>query len=195
MKKLLIAALTIAVCITGTTYANATYTFDFNPLSNGASPSTLNAYMTGIYGSTVTAQSAYVFSGDGFGTTAYITTRPTPGSMDIWFTNPISSVSFDGYVFEATPGADLNYKAFDSGGNIVDASALNPGTDGQGSYSSGLYATSVYYLEFSNEGAHDIGVDNIQVTSASNGVPVPGSMTLSAIGLAVVNWMRKRKTI
>ncbi len=182
----------LVICMAGTTFAAVTFTFA--PLPDGATPTALNAYMTSVYGSSVTAQSAYVFSGDGFGADSYLTTRPNPGYMDIWFVDPISSVYFEGYVFEATSGADLRYTALDQNNQTVDTAAWDPGSGAGGSYSSGLFSAPVYHLRFSNSGIHDIGIDNLRVEK-SQAVPAPGAIALGSFGMLLVNWLKKRKKI
>ena len=190
MKKLIMTTI-LVICLSITAQANAAYTFTFDPLSTGASNAAINNYMSTVYGSQVTTQSAHVYTGDGFNNTQYLTTKPSPGYIDIWFTQPISSMSFQGYVFEATPGADFSYSAFDASNNLVDSASWNPGTGGQGSYSSGAYGSPVTHLRFSNSGMHDIGIDNLVVTGKA--IPAPGAMLLGSIGIAFTGWLRRRR--
>ena len=43
----------------------------------------------------------------------------------------------------------------------------------------------------SNEGYHDIAIDNFQVTA----VPAPGALLLGGLGASLVGYLRRRKTL
>jgi hypothetical protein len=115
----------------------------------------------------------------------------------------MTSISGDGYVFDATHGADLVVKAYDSSWNTGGGTVENP-------YSGALIATQTFncgysdntpfsfslnnltdavLFTFSDSGYYDVGIDNLNV----NLVPVPGAFLLGAIGLGVAGMkLRKR---
>ena len=192
MKKIILIA-AIVMCMAGISQAAVTsYTFDFDSLPYLASSGAIGNYMSDIYGSEIKVNNAYISKDPRFNSTGHMSTS-FRGYMDIWFERPITQASFDGYVFDATRGADFSYKAYDKNDQMVDSRAWYV-RDGVGfTYSSDLYKTPVYHLRLSDSGIHDIGVDNF--TGYSNGVPVPGALMLGSIGMAVVNWFRRRKII
>ena len=200
MKKIiLLTAIIMVMCTSGVTHAALTsYTFDFDALQTYASGYAINDYMTPIYGSPVEVRNSYVSNDNGFNPTQYLTTRPEAVYIDIRFVEePIFKVTFDGHVFDASPGSLFNYKAFDADGQVVDAKEWYSFEGTSFSYVSAEYNTSIYSLRFSNENIHAIGIDNLEVSSqgAAASAPVPSGMALGCIGMAVVNWLRRRRAI
>lgn len=91
--------------------------FDFNPLPDGASPSQISAYMTGIQGSAVTVTGSYADDDAWTGnksTAIRNTSHNNPGNndMEILFSQGVNRFSGTGYVYNATNGDDWVLKAY-----------------------------------------------------------------------------------
>lgn len=167
-------------------------------------------YMTSVYGSSVTATGAAAWTNNDVGANwagktgtdkwlrTYGSASVTPGYFQISFdTVPVVAGGFDGYVFEATGSVDFTWMAYDSGyGDRYNPNpaaliswasfdvAVGPVTVG---FNSPL-ARPISLMVFSNEGWHDIGVDNLLVTQ----VPVPGAVLLGLLGLGAAGVRLRR---
>jgi hypothetical protein len=131
----------------------------------------------------------------GSGSDQYLWTRLqllNPGNIRIFLDVPTTSVSFDGYIFKATTGADFTFTAYDKTGQIIYQQSWNPNVNGTGfSYSTGLLPEPAYSLNFSNQGRHDVGIDNLTLTP----IPAPGTGLLGVIGAVLVRTLRRRRTL
>lgn len=194
MKKLVFATI-ITVCMAGLVQAGTTmFTFDDGGLVNVDKDDKISDYMTSKYGSNVTSSGAFVAKDPLFNNTFYISNYHTGTSFEIVFDEAITSASFDWFVFEAGDGSDFKYIAYDAGDNVVDwfVEYTNDNIGGV----SGLreYATPVTRLFFSNDGFHDIAIDNLAVGSNYSAIPAPGAILLASLGVGIVGWLRRRKS-
>ncbi|MBN1343894.1 MAG: hypothetical protein JXQ73_14515 [Phycisphaerae bacterium] len=205
MRKLWFACVVSVMVMTSGAYADMT-TFDFNALADGASPSQVSCYMTGLYGSSVTETDAYADRGDWHGNcTTYIwSALGSFGDFEISFDeNPITGMSFCGYIFDATLGADFHVYAYtEAYGNRylpcpvahVYTGRWYGGDDTE--FCSGWieFDEPVTLLVFSNSGLHDVGIDCLTVCSPDGEqvVPAPGAALLGVLGLSIISVVRRR---
>jgi hypothetical protein len=195
---LLFAALAVA----GPVHATPTlFTFDDGGLSSGDGDLAVSAYMSSLYSSLVVVNGSDVHSGDGFGPDLYLWTRAqllNPGNIRIILTVPTTSVSFDGYIFDATSGADFTFTASNSlFGPPVFQQSWNTGTGTGFSFSSGPFTEPAYILNFSDSGKHDVGIDNLVLAppGPTSPVPVPGAALLGLLGAVLVRSLRHHRTL
>lgn len=185
-------------------------TFDFEGATiGGAAPDYVASanqrvtdYMTGLYGSSVTATGAAAWRNDESspldldwpgktGTDKWLRTygsqSVTHGVFQISFdVLPIVQACSDFYVFTQTTGDDFTIKAYDStygdryapnASALIDMQSWNFGT-GSGSFAMS-FSSPVSLLVFSDGGWYDIAIDNLQVTQ----VPIPGAVLLGLLGM------------
>ncbi len=207
MKKLITICAVVGLVLTASP-ARAVVTFDFEALNPypGLPPGydtgpEISAYMTGLYGSSVTVPLA-VIRDDSWTTngTNYMTTFLEPDytsnfDMEINFVDvPIVSMSFDWVVLDA-PGYPAEttflYEAYDKDGGLVDAGSFIADVGVSDTLTRHFGDARVTRLYFSDEGHHDIAIDNLSVTP----IPAPGAILLGGIGVAVVGWLRRRRTL
>jgi hypothetical protein len=192
-------------------------TFSFNSLSDGADSTAISTYMTGLYGSTVNVSDAAARHDDyspydwKYNDTFIWTHGPTAIGeylldMEIVFASvPITGISgyTDGYVLDAGLGTDFKIYAYDSTYNTGSYTAENPNPSAlvythTWDASSGTtidipditFSRNVSLLVFSNDGLHDVAIDNLKVYSSV--VPVPGAFLLGLLGLGAAG-MKLRK--
>ena len=192
-------------------------TFNFNApaLPLGSDSAAISAYMTGIYGSSVTvtgaASSTNISPGPDWtgNNTQYIRTATgAAGDFEISFdTVPIVSINVGslGFVFNETDLADFVIRAYDSTfGNrenpndpsaLVDSFARNPGAGEQINImtltgSDIIFSRPVTLLVFSDENVFDVGIDDLKVTP----IPEPSTLILLGIGfLSLVGYSCHRR--
>ena len=222
MKKM--AVLCLAAVLTAAAPAGASVTFDFQGAitggtagEGGTADQNVSNYMTGVYGSSVTATGAAAWNNDlagadwlgKTGTDKWIRSygdenhSKTPGTFQISFdVKPVISGSFDAYVFEATPDDDFVVSFYDAGyGNRYspNGSALLglASIDWGEGVSNWNFDSSepISLLVFSNDGYHDIGIDNLAVESYVAPIPAPSAVILGALGSGLVGWFRKRRAL
>jgi len=170
------------------------FTFDDGGLASGDGDIKLSLYMSGLYPSWVLVNGAQVHSGDGFSSDLYIWTRPQllgAGNILIGMVVPATSVSFDGHIFDATSGADFTFTAYNLIGQTVYQQSWNTGSDTSFFCFTGPLPQPAFVLNFSNQGQHDVGVDNLTL----NPVPAPAAGLLGVIGVALVRALRRRGTL
>jgi hypothetical protein len=192
--KTIAVILAVLSSMAGMVHAAPTlFTFDDGSLASGDGDVKLSIYMSLRYPSWVLVNGAEVHTGDGFNSSLYIWTRAqllNPGNIRIILGVPTTSVSFDSYVFNATTGADFTFTAYDQTGNIILQQSWNANVSGlAGSYDSGPLATPAYSLNFSDNGKHDVGVDNLVLSA----VPAPGAAAHAALALALLAPLRRRR--
>ena len=192
--------------------------FDFNTLENNDSSDVISAYMSGLYGSTVTVTDARArikesplpdaWTGN-FSTYIWSANGGTADDFEILFeSTPINALlglggtgSTRGFVFEETGEWSFQIFAYDStyteaggtvenpyGGALVDAWSIVVGDGTQISIPDLIFSRSVSLLVISNDGVHDIAIDDLQVTP----VPVPAAVLLGVLGFGVAG-MKLRK--
>ncbi|MBN1508675.1 MAG: hypothetical protein JW955_17640 [Sedimentisphaerales bacterium] len=212
--------LSVVAMLAVVTPAYGAVTFDFEGATvGGVAPDYVASanqfvtdYMTAVYGSPVTATGAAAWTNDDAGDDwtgktgtdkwlrTYGSASVTPGVFQISFDAvPVLAGSFEAYVFEATPGADFTVSFYTSGYgdryNPNPAALLGtlPTDFGVGGMViSFVSPTPVALIVCSDEGWHDIGIDNLIATSV---VPAPGAILLGTIGVGLVGWFRRRRAL
>lgn len=186
--------------------------FDFEQpgIQTDATDGQISAYMSNRYGSRVVADR--VGSDNNatlriLGNTINIDPQPWDGNsgqylvtdsqilipfiapMTISFLDhAIATASFDGYIFRNSEGDDFTFKAFDANGDLVTSRAYQS----VGGFSSGtiVFSRPVTQLYFSDNFIHDVGIDNLAVTSA----PEPTTLTMAGIAaLAGAGYYARRR--
>jgi hypothetical protein len=171
-----------------------TFTFDDGGLADGDGDILLSLYMSSLYPSVVLVNGAQVHSGDGFSTNHYIWTRPQlvgAGNILIGMVVPTTSVSFDGHIFNATSGADFTFTAYNLTGQVLYQQSWDTGSGTSFFCSAGPLPQPAYFLNFSDSGKHDVGIDDLTLTM----VPAPGAALLAVIGAALVHHLRRRRAL
>jgi hypothetical protein len=166
---------------------------------NVSSP--ISSYMSGVYGSDIRVFSSQVVTGGGWSTnsTHYMRSGDDSRYFYIYFDdNPIKEIykSTLAFVLDATDGADFKIRAYDVNGNQVgsDFTAYVSNDNTLVTFPEDIiFNTDVYELRFSDDGEHDIAIDNLKVESKNpTGVPEPGMLLLLGSGLVgVVGFRRK----
>jgi hypothetical protein len=198
------------VCMVGLT--QAAVTFDFDTLNPYPGPpagydiaSDISDYMTDLWGSTVTIPDppGAVIRDDGWASngTNYMTTFLAPDYtsnyyMEILFVDvPIVSMSFDWVVLDAPyldpAEATFEYVAYDKDDVLVDSDFITANVNEEGTLIGDFGGALVTRLYFSNEGHHDIAIDNLAVAP----VPAPSAILLGSLGAGIVGWLRRRRTL
>ncbi len=218
--KRVVLPLVLAVCLVGSAQAGPTL-FDFEAVTIGGTPNVggtanqyVSNYMTGVYGSSVTATGAAAWRNAetapvdldwagktdtdkwlrSYGAVGY---TQTPGKFQISFDAvPVAQANADFYVFVATAGDDFTVKAYDStygdrynpsAGALVLEQSWDLGT-GPDSFALN-FASPVSLLVFSDSGYYDVAIDNLEVTP----VPAPGALLLGLFGVSLASAkLRKR---
>jgi len=105
----------------------------------------------------------------------------------VYFTNPTSFVMIDWWVI-AGPTTELIVEVFDSSNNLLD-SFTTPASAYSGTETlmgSGL----ISYMTFTNHGGQ---TQIANITFAP--VPAPGAVLLGGIGVVLVGWLRRKRTL
>jgi hypothetical protein len=114
---------------------------------------------------------------------------PSTFQGDFWmqFTTPVTDVQFDSGYWDAVGTAVI--RVYDPSDSLL-ATLTNSGTGPETINISGLGAIGkVYFNSVADEAGGDI--DNLTFTP----VPAPGAILLGGIGVSLVGWLRRRRTI
>ncbi|HUT44664.1 MAG TPA: PEP-CTERM sorting domain-containing protein [Sedimentisphaerales bacterium] len=197
MKKLVTICILLVLMSTGA--ANAAITLTFDELSkqqiDGLSYSGITfGFKVGGISSTDA-----VYNGVGPGTLTYLQDPTlegtTAGILTLDFATPTDQLQFGvalSSYYAATPGYVVSL--YDPSYQLIDAyfgntSPLVVWSEDQFTYSGTLISRAT--IGFNNQVASRFALDNLTI----NPVPAPGAILLSSIGLGLVNWLRRRRTM
>ncbi len=227
MKGLFVFLCSLVLILSGSGLASAAL-FDFEGISafnpGSATPNStcsdwrISLYMTDVYGSKVSSTDSEIRNNDDAipfyppewvgNETNWMRNDSYDGSdFEILFEErPITAILGGiGYVFQATPGADLQIFAYgptynNNGGTVEDPyagalvghQAYNPGQGAEVVFGEIDFGEPVSLLVFSNHGYHDIGIDNFEVLPSVN-APEPATMLLFGSGLVGMAGLGRKK--
>jgi hypothetical protein len=123
MRKLILIAV-LTICLATVAQADL-YTFDFESLENEDDDAVISAYMTTVYGSSITAYDVevrdngqdYPYWDGKSGSDDWMRNDTSSGDFEIVFgVSPIVGLlgTTEGYVFDSTSGSDFQIFAYDS---------------------------------------------------------------------------------
>ena len=197
MKKLLVMVISLGMMIFGMAGIGIAdiVTFNFDALDPGAGATSIGNYMTGIYGAPVTVSAIGAPEAEGLGLLwNYIGDRyiesepgglgnPLPHVIDITFSTPITSVSFDW-------GSQLDaFNAYADGTLFFNHSVT--GLFGETDHlDTWAFAAPVTNLRFTDSGTGEVGIDNLVVDKAA-AVPEPSALILLGCGLIGIGVFRR----
>ena len=197
MKKLGIICVLAVLMSAGATEAASTLTFDELPYQSvdglsyggvtfgftvGGSPST-SAYYGAIGPGTLTYLQDEALTGD------------ARGILTLDFDSPISQLEF-GLALSTRQSVGGAYRV-----ELFDQSLVSTGTflqsttplvywsEGQFTYSGTLISRAV--VDLNQSYARHFAIDNLTTSS----VPAPGAILLGSIGVSLVGWLRRRRTL
>ena len=116
------------------------------------------------------------------------------------FSTPTAQLEF-GVALNTYYASALGYavRLYDSSSQLINAypgstSPLVLWSEGQFTYSGTPVSRAV--IGFNDTAASRFALDNLTINAVpSNVVPAPGAVLLSSIGLGLVNWLRRRRTL
>ena len=200
MKKLIAICILSVLMSAGAANAAVTLTFDELPTQ----PVDGLSYMGVTFGFKVDwiPSTDAVYNGIGPGNLTYLQDPTlegtTAGVLILDFANPTDQLDFGIALnsYYAVPTAYV-VKLYDStytpiGTFTGDTSPLVLWSEGQFTYSGTQVSRAA--ISFNNQAANRFAIDNLTFNSV-NPVPAPGAIVLGGLGLGLVNWLRRRRTL
>jgi len=200
MKKLIAICILLVLMSTGA--ANAAVTLTFDELTT--QPVDGLSYMGVTFGFTVygSPSTDAIYNGIGPGTLTYLQDPslegPAVGILTLDFADPVDQLQF-GVALNAYNDLTLGYavRLYDPSYQLIGTyfngtSTLIGWPEGQFTYSGALVSRAV--IGFNDQAASRFAVDNLTFNSV-NPIPAPGAVLLGSIGLGLVNWLRRRRTL
>ena len=200
MKKLVTICVLLVLMSTGAANAAFTLTFDELPTQ----PVDGLSYMGVTFGFTVggSPSTDAVYNGIGPGTLTYLQDPTlegtTAGILTFDFATPTDQLQFGvalNSYYAATPGYVVRLYNPSYGLLGVYSGNTSPlvlWSEDQFTYSGTPVSRAV--IGFNEQVASRFSVDNLTINPVS-AVPAPGAILLSSIGLGIVNWLRRRRTL
>ena len=199
MKRLVFCSFIIVAVVAGSANAAFTLTFDELPTQsvNGLS------YMGITFGFNVRGipSDDATYNGIGPGTLTYLQDPTLEGTssgiLTLDFATPTNQLQFGvalNSYYAATPGYTV--KLYDPSDVLIgnysgDTYPLVLWSEDQFTYSGTPVSRAA--IGFNNQVANRFSVDNL--TFDSNLVPAPGAILLGSIGVSLVGWLRRRRTL
>jgi hypothetical protein len=200
MKKLVAICILLVLMSTGA--ANAAFTLTFNELPT--QPVNGLSYMGITFGFKVggSPSTDAAYNAIGPGTLTYLQDPTlegtTAGILTLNFAAPTDQLQFGvalNSYFAATPGYIV--RLYDPSSLLIgvysgNTSPLVLWSEGQFTYSGTPVSRAA--IGFNDRVANRFALDNLTINPVS-AVPAPGAVLLSSIGLGLVNWLRRRRTL
>jgi hypothetical protein len=200
MKKLVAICILLVLMSTGA--ANAAFTLTFNELPT--QPVNGLSYMGITFGFKIggSPSTDAVYNAIGPGTLTYLQDPTlegtTAGILTLDFATPTDQLQFGAALnsyYAATPGYVV--RLYDPSYLLIgvysgNTSPLVLWSEGQFTYSGTPVSRAA--IGFNDRVASRFALDNLTINPVS-AVPAPGAILLSSIGLGLVNWLRRRRTL
>ena len=200
MKKLVAICMLLVLMSTGAANAAFTLTFDELPTQ----PVDGLSYMGITFGFKVggSPSTDATYNGIGPGTLTYLQDPTlegtTAGILTLDFATPTDQLQFGAALnsyYAATPGYVV--RLYDPSYLLIgvysgNTSPLVLWSEGQFTYSGTPVSRAA--IGFNEQAASRFAVDNLTVNPVS-AIPAPGAVLLGSIGLGLVNWLRRRRTL
>jgi len=197
MKKLVAICMLLVLMSTGAANAAFTLTFDELPTQSVDGLS----YMGVTFGFKVGEISSTdaTYNGIGPGTLTYLQDPTlegtTAGILTLDFATPTDQLQFGvalNSYYAATPGYVV--RLYDPSYALIgvysgNTSPLVLWSEGQFTYSGTQVSRAA--IGFNKQAGSRFALDNLTI----NPIPAPGAILLSSIGLGLVNWLRRRRTL
>lgn len=183
-----------SVLVAAAMAAAETVSFDFSALGRFDGPRNISAYMTELYGTSVTVDGARATTDADDETDRLIATSLQlfdRGDFEILFDEiPIIGLQFEGYVLDATPGDDFVLTVF-SDDTLLLTVAVIARDSGEEVFQSEWFAlpAAANRIVVSDTGRKDVGIDDLIVEP----VPEPVTVVLMLVGVGAV-YLRRRSS-
>lgn len=174
--------------------AAETVSFDFNDLGRFDGPSRIGDYMTDLYGSSVTVETARATTDADDASDRFIATSLqlfNRGDFEILFDEmPIIGLQFEGYVLDATPGDDFTLTVFSDDALLLTVHVVAR-DNGEEVFQTEWFSLSAAAnrIVVSDTGRKDVGIDDLIVEP----VPEPVTVVLMLVGAGAV-YLRRRNS-
>ena len=200
MKKLVAICILSVLMSAGAANAAVTLTFDELPTQSVDGLSYMGITFGFYVGGSPSTDAVY--NGTGPGTLTYLQDPTlegtTAGILTLDFATPTDQLQF-GAALSSYDAVIQGYavRLYDPSNQLIgiysgDTSPLILWSEGQFTYSGTPVSRAV--IGFNDQAASRFALDNLTINSVS-AVPAPGAILLSSIGLSVVNWLRRRRTL